>query len=75
MFDTVGKSRKQDRSRQLSSVFLSLLVNASFLGGLVYLGGQIVEEVTDEEPVEVTFFDEAPPPPPPPPPPAGGADQ
>ncbi len=75
MFETVGKNRKQDRSRQLSSIFLSFLVNTSFLGGLAYLGGQIVEEVMDEAPVEVTFFDEAPPPPPPPPPPPAGAEK
>lgn len=70
MFDSVGKSRKQDPVRAASSMLLSLLMNGGFIGGLWYLGSKVVEEVQKEEAVEVTFFDQAPPPPPPPPPPS-----
>jgi len=52
---------------------VSLLMNGGFIGFLVWAGAHVAEEVLEEEPVEVTFFDAAPPPPPPPPPPAGGS--
>jgi protein TonB len=72
MFDTIGREREQDRGRQAKSIFVSILVNGGFLGGLIWAGSSVADEVLDDLPIEVTFFDAAPPPPPPPPPPAGG---
>ena len=68
MFDSVGKSRKQDPVRRVTSLLLSLLLNGGFVGALWYIGSKVVDQIKDEVPVEVTFFDQAPPPPPPPPP-------
>ena len=51
---------------------LSLAINGGFVGGLILAGATVAEEVIDEAPVEVAFFDLAPPPPPPPPPAGGG---
>ncbi len=75
MFETVGRDKKQDKSRAAGSMFLSLFVNGSFIGALIWAGASVAHEVIDDLPVEVTFFDSAPPPPPPPPPPAGGGEK
>ncbi|MGB0640194.1 MAG: hypothetical protein ACPGTU_12715, partial [Myxococcota bacterium] len=72
MFDTVGRDRKQDRRQQAGSFLISLAINGGMIGGLIWAGATVAEEVVDDLPIEVTFFDAAPPPPPPPPPAGGG---
>ena len=72
MFDNVGKGNPEATKRQASSLLASVVINGSIIGLLVYLGQQVVDEVQDDSPVEVTLFESAPPPPPPPPPPPGG---
>jgi hypothetical protein len=73
MFDTIGKDRHHESvQRRAGSLVLSLLVNGGFIGALIIAGRQVVQEVAEELPAEVTFFDAAPPPPPPPPPAGGG---
>ena len=67
MFDTVGRDRKQDRRQQAGSFLISLAINGGMIGGLIWAGATVAEEVVDDLPIEVTFFDAAPPPPPPPP--------
>jgi protein TonB len=80
MFDDVGRGRRVRAQREFSAVLLSFLVNGSLVAAVAWGGSQVAEEVLDEAPVEVSFFEEAPPeepevappapPPPPPPPPA-----
>ena len=67
MFESVGRTKKQDRRQQAGSFLLSLAVNGGFIGGLILAGATVAEEVVEDLPVEVHFFDAAPPPPPPPP--------
>ncbi len=70
MFDAVGRRRGLRKQREAGSVLASLLVNGALLGAILYAGTNVADQILDEdEPVEVTYFDEAPPPPPPPPPP------
>ena len=69
MFEGVGENRSQGKGRQAGAMIASLLFNGGIIGILIYFGNQVVEEVQEEIPVEVTFFNAAPPPPPPPPPP------
>ena len=66
MFETVGQSSKTDKKQQAGSFLLSLAINGGFVGGLILAGATVAEEVIEEAPVEVAFFDLAPPPPPPP---------
>lgn len=72
MFESVGRSKKQDRRQQAGSLLLSLAINGGFIGALVWAGATVAEEVIEDLPVEVHFYDAAPPPPPPPPPAGGG---
>ncbi len=73
MFDSVGRSQKQSAGQNLVSLILTGLLSGGSLGAAIWAGKQVVDEVLEEAPVEVTFIAEAaPPPPPPPPPPAGG---
>ena len=72
MFDNVGKGNSEATKRQVASLFTSIAVNGGIIALLVYLGQQVVEEVQEDLPVEITLFESAPPPPPPPPPPPGG---
>ena len=65
MFESVGRSNTADRKQQAGSFLLSLAINGAFIGGLIWAGATVAEEVVDDLPVEVTFFDSAPPPPPP----------
>ena len=53
MFETVGQDKKQDKSRAAGSMFLSLLINGGFVGGLIWAGASVAEEVIDDLPVEV----------------------
>jgi protein TonB len=73
LFDTVGKSRKRPVGQELASWALSLSMWGGALGGMIVAGRQVAEQIIEEEPVEVVFFDGAPPPPPPPPPAGGGS--
>ena len=72
MFQTVGRARKVNRRRQAGAWLMSLLMLSGSMSALLLTGRQIVEEVEDNAPIEVTFLDDAAPPPPPPPPPARG---
>ncbi len=74
MFEGVGRGRKVRKNAEAGSILVSLLLNGSLIGAILWSGVQAATEVLEEEePIEVTFIDEAvaPAPPPPPPPPAG----
>ena len=72
MFEGVGENNNKGTKRKAGAIMASVFLNGSVIIGLIYVGQQVSEEIQDEIPVEVTFFDAAPPPPPPPPPPPGG---
>ena len=56
MFEGVGENRSQGRGRQAGAMLASVLLNGGVIGLLIYFGNQVVEEVQNEIPVEVTFF-------------------
>ena len=47
MFESVGRTKKQDRRQQFGSLLLSLAVNGGFIGGLIWAGATVAEEVVD----------------------------
>ena len=48
MFESVGRTKKQDRRQQAGSLLLSLAVNGSFIGGLIWAGATVAEEVVED---------------------------
>ena len=65
MFDSVGRNQQLQAKRQAGAFFLSMLLNGTLIGGAVWAGSRVVEEVTAEDDVlEVAVDLSAPPPPP-----------
>ena len=45
MFDNVGRGAQRQRKRQAGAFFLSICLNGTFMGSLVWAGSRVVEEV------------------------------
>ncbi|MEC7983529.1 MAG: energy transducer TonB [Myxococcota bacterium] len=71
MFEGTVRDTEGENKRQALSMFLSISLIGGTLLALTLVGTGVAEQLLEEEPVEVTFFNAAPPPPPPPPPPGG----